>query len=129
MLTVWQVQHLKTVWTSNLRTVGVCKERGAEGWWLGNLGGEQTFSGKTYNEHETFTTQIRAMLQPHVSMAWIQEKQQFPPTVKQKMMEYNSNVATVRALVSHWVGGMTLLFIISEHECGLRGGSPSACGA
>lgn len=56
-------------WPSNLRTVGVCKERGPEDWWLGNLGGEQTFSGKTYNEHETFTTQIRAMLQPHVSLA------------------------------------------------------------
>lgn len=69
IFTVWQVQYLKTVWTSNLRTVRVCKERGSEDWLLGNLGGKQTFSGKTYNEYETFFTQIRAMLQPHVSVA------------------------------------------------------------
>lgn len=114
ILTVWQVQYLQTVWTSNLRAVGVCKERGSEDWLLGNLGGKQTFSGKTYNEHEPFTTQIRAMWQPHVSVAWIQERQQFPSTVKQKMMDRNRNTATVRALVSHWVDGMTLLPIISE---------------
>lgn len=66
---MWQVQYLQTVWTSNLRTVGVYKERGSEDGLLGNLGGKQTFSGKTYNEHETFTTQIMAMLQPHISVA------------------------------------------------------------
>lgn len=30
------------------------------------------------------------------------------------MMDRNSNVATVRALVSNWVGGMTLLLNVSE---------------